>query len=181
MIKVIIFDLGNVIVKVDKTEQFKSFSVNSDNTVSCIKEYFENSYWRKAFEMGELKPKEFFEKTAKELNLKMDFDNFKKVWCNIFTLNKDIENLIKDLKKRFRLILLSNTDEVHFAYIREKFKIVNAFDEQVLSYKVGHRKPNPLIFLQALKKANTLPFNCVYFDDIPEFVYVIKYFQFYHH
>jgi HAD superfamily hydrolase (TIGR01509 family) len=44
----------------------------------------------------------------------------------------------------------------------------------VLSYKIGYRKPNPLIFLSALKKAKTLPFNCVYVDDIPEFVYIAR-------
>ena len=52
MIKAIIFDLGNVIVKVDKTEQYKKFSANSDKTVSYIKKYFDNSPIRKFFEKG---------------------------------------------------------------------------------------------------------------------------------
>ena len=174
MIKTLIFDLGNVILKVDKTEQFKKLAADSSKTVSYIKAFFENSGFRKAFERGELKPKQFYYKTAKELNLKMSFNDFKKTWCHIFTLDEDVEKLIRALKRKFKLILLSNTDALHFKYIKNKYKIVTAFDEYVLSYEVGYRKPNPLIFLNALRKAKTLPFNCVYIDDIPEFVYAAR-------
>lgn len=55
------------------------------------------------------------------------------------------------------------------------FIIINIFDKYVLSYKVGYRKPSPLIFLDALRKAKTAPFNCIYIDDIPEFVYVARF------
>lgn len=175
MIKTIIFDLGNVIVNVDKTEQYKKFSASSGKTVSYIKDYFENSSLRKAFERGKLTSIQFYHKLSQELNLNMNFNEFKNAWCNIFSLNKKVEDLLKKLKKKYKLILLSNTDILHFEYIKNKFKIVNTFDEYVLSYKVGYRKPNPLIFLVALRKAKALPFNCAYIDDIPEFVYVARF------
>ena len=174
MIKVIIFDLGNVIVNVNKTKQFKRFSADSNKSISYIKNYFENSYLRKAFERGGFNSEEFYDKVSNGLNLKMNFNNFKEAWCNIFSINKTIEKLIRTLKSDFKLVLLSNTDEMHFEYIKNKYKIVNEFDEYTLSYKVGYRKPNPIIFLNAIIKANTLPFNCIYFDDIPEFVYVAR-------
>ena len=174
MIKAIIFDLGNVIVKVDKTEQYKKFSANSDKTVSYIKKYFDNSPIRKFFEKGRLNSNQFYNEITKELNLKIDFNNFRKIWCDIFTLNEDVENIIKCLKKNFKLILLSNTDVLHFKYLKDNCKIINYFDDCILSYKVGYRKPNPLIYLSALRKAKTLPFNCIYIDDIPNFVYVAR-------
>ena len=96
-----------------------------------------------------------------------NFKNFKKEWCNIFALNKNVEKLIINLKRNFKLILLSNTDKLHFKYLKNKYKIINAFDAYVLSYEVGYRKPNLLIFSDALKKAKTLPFNCIYIDDTP--------------
>lgn len=174
MIKVIIFDLGNVIVKVDRTNLFKELAINSNKPIEHIKKYYENSSARRLFEIGKLKPKEFYEKIVSELNLNMNFKEFSKYYCDIFTLNNDVVKLVQKLKKNFRLILLSNTDIMHFNYIKNKYKIVNIFDEQVLSYKVGHRKPNPLIFLKALKKAKTLPFKCAYFDDIAEFIYIAR-------
>lgn len=174
MIKAIIFDLGNVVVHVDKTEQYRKFSANCNKTAPYIKGYFEKSRVRKSFERGELTPIQFYTAIGKELNLRMSFNNFNRVWCGIFTLNKDVEKLIKKLKKSFRLILLSNTDILHYRYIKNKYKIINTFDDYVLSYQAGHRKPNPLIFLTALKRAKTLPFNCIYVDDIPEFTFIAR-------
>ena len=169
MIKAIIFDLGDVIVKVDKTEQFRKFSAKSGKDAFQIRQYFEGRI-KNELGRGEISPRQFYQRTSSELGLKMNFEEFKKAWCDIFELNKDVAKLIENLKGKFKLILLSNTDALHFPYIRRKFKVVNAFDELILSYEIGCMKPNPLIFLNALKKAKTLPFNCVYIDDIPEFV-----------
>jgi len=174
MVKTIIFDLGNVIVKVDKSDQLKKLAKYCNKSISYLGEFFDKSPLRMAFERGELKPREYYEKVIKELNCKISFSNFKKIYCDIFTLNNDVAKLIKKLKNKFRLVLLSNTDKLHFEYIKNKFEIVKSFDEYVLSYEVGHRKPNPSIFLRALRKAKAISMNCVYVDDIPEFVYIGK-------
>ena len=183
MIKAIIFDLGNVIVNVNHEKMFNGFAFKSNKSLEYIKDYYKNSSARILFEIGKIKPIQFYQQINKDLNLKIDFDNFCGIYCNIFTLNKDVANLIRRLKKDYMLILLSNTDELHFGHIKKKFKIVDIFDEQVLSYKVGHSKPNPLIFIKAIKKSGTIPFNCAYFDDVFEFVIVarlmgVKAFQF---
>ncbi|MBI2656737.1 HAD family phosphatase [Candidatus Woesearchaeota archaeon] len=174
MIKTLIFDLGNVIVNVDENKFFEKSAIDCNKSVSFIKKYYEKSNSRKAFERGEISPMQFYHTMAADLNLKMGFDEFKNAWCGIFTLNKNMERFIKNVKKNFKLVLLSNTDALHFEHIKNKFKVVNDFDEHALSYKVGCRKPNPLIFLTALSKARAMPFNCVYIDDIPQFVYVAR-------
>ena len=174
MIKTIIFDLGNVIVNFDETSIFKTWAAASNKTAPEVIKYFKNSSARKSYERGEISSKEFYGKTIKELGMKMDFNSFKKTWNEIFTLNKDVENIIKNLKNKFRLVLLSNTNELQYEYVKKNYSIVDIFDEHVLSYEVGYTKPNPMIYLTALKKARTLPFNCTYFDDIPEFVNVAR-------
>lgn len=174
MIKAIIFDLGGVIVNVDKRYQYKKFSECSDKPVSIIKHYLDNSRFKKSFEKGRLSAAQFHSKISKELNLRINFKNFKKEWCNIFALNKDVEKIIENLKGKFILILLSNTDILHFGHIRKKHGIISAFGEHILSYKESCRKPNPLMFLKAINKAKTLPFNCLYIDDTWECVCVAR-------
>ena len=183
MVNTIIFDLGNVIVNFDETPIFNAWAKASNKTAPCIKKYYRNSAARISFEVGKLSARQFYEITVKELNMKMGFEKFKKIWCGIFTLNKYVEKIIRNLKGKYRLILLSNTNILQYEYVKKKYKIVDIFDEHVLSYKVGCRKPSPLIFMKAVRKAKTFPFNCAYFDDIPEFIYVarmlgIKAFQF---
>ena len=174
MIKTIIFDLGSVIVNVHKPNLYRKWAENSGKNVDEVIDYYENSPAGKRFTRGELSSKEYYRIAVGELNLKLNFDDFRKDYCNIFTLNSDVAKIIQKLKRNFRLILLSNTDALHFGYLKKKYRILDIFDDYVLSYEVGYRKPNPLIFFEAIKKSETSPFNCVYFDDIYGFVFVAR-------
>ena len=174
MIKTIIFDLGNVIVNVNDNKLFKDLAAVSGRNAFYIKNYYEGSSARKDFERGKIKPRQFYDKIARDLDLKINFNEFKKIWCGIFSLNEDVARLIGDLKINFNLILLSNVDLLRFEYIKNRYNIVNVFDKYILSYKAGHVKPSPLIFMNALIKSREMPYNCLYFDDIPEFILVAR-------
>ena len=175
MIKTILCDLGNVIVNVDHSKIFEGLAKHSDKDKKYIHDFFYRSIVRKRFDKGKLNAKEFFTSYKKDLNLKLNFSEFKKVWCSCFIgLNKEMERLLQNLKKNYKLILLSNTDEIHFSYCQKKYKILKMFDDYVLSYEVGYSKPNPLIFLKALRKAKTKPWQIVYIDDLYQFVLAAK-------
>ena len=77
---------------------------------------------------------------------------------------------MSDLKKNgHKLLLLSNTNELHFDYIRDNFNVIEMFDDLILSYRLGYAKPDEKIFREALRRANSPPEDCVYIDDIEEF------------
>ena len=174
MIKAAIFDLGNVTIKFDETPTFKKWSSCGSKSFAEVKEYHENSSARKSFERGEITPKQFYEKYAEDLGLKINYNDFVKNYNNIFTRNIKVEKIIKSLKGNVKLILLSNTNVLQYEYCRRKFRILDLFDERIASHEAGMRKPNPLIFLKAVKKAGIVPWNCAYFDDIAEFVYMAR-------
>ncbi|MBI4452111.1 HAD family phosphatase [Candidatus Woesearchaeota archaeon] len=174
MIKCVIFDLGNVTIKFDEIPTFKKWSSCGKYSFDEVKNYYKNSSARKAFERGEITPKQFYEKYVKYLKLNITRKDFEKCYCDIFSRNSEVEKIIKSLKGKVKLVLLSNTNEWQYEYARKRFKIIDLFDEYVLSYKAGMIKPNPMIFLDAVKKSKTMPWNCAYFDDIPEFVYMAR-------
>lgn len=174
MIKAVIFDLGNVTIKFDETPAFKKWAESSGKPFSEVKEYYKNSSARKAFERGETTPQQFYNKYVGDLGLNITRKEFEECYCNIFTRNLKVEKIIKSLKGKIKLVLLSNTNEWHYEFARKRYKIIDMFDDYVLSYKVSKRKPNPLIFLKAIKVAGALPFNIAYFDDIPEFVFIAR-------
>jgi len=175
MIKTIFFDLGNVITYVDHNKIFEGLAKYSDKDKKYIHDFFNRSIVRKRFDRGKLNAKEFFTSYKKDLNLKLNFNEFKKIWCSCFIgLNKEMEILLKKLKENYKLILLSNTDEIHFLYAQKKYKILKIFDDYVLSYEIGYSKPNPMIFLKALKKAKTKPGQTLYIDDLYQFVLTAK-------
>ena len=174
MIKAIIFDLGNVIIKFDETPTFRRWASCCSKPFAEVKKYHGNSSARKAFERGEITPKQFYSKYTKDLGLKISYNDFVNNYCDIFTINKEVEEIVKSLKGKIKLVLLSNTNYLQYEYCKRKFKIINLFDERIISHEVGMRKPNPFIFLKAVRKAGTLPFNCAYFDDIAEFIYAAR-------
>ncbi|MEK6946778.1 MAG: HAD family phosphatase [Nanoarchaeota archaeon] len=174
MIKCAIFDLGNVVINVSQRLMFEKFARNSGKSTNEIEQIYGDSADRKKFEKGKITSAEFYNSMKKDMNLDLTFNEFRKVYTGIFSHNKEIEKIIPKLKKKYRLVLLSNTDELHYKFIKQKFPILNYFDDSVLSCKVGMRKPNPLIFIEAIKKSGTMPWNCVYFDDILEFVWVAR-------
>ena len=174
MIKCVIFDLGNVTIKFDEIPTFKKWSSCGKYSFDEVKSYYKNSSARKSFERGEINSKQFYDKYVKDLGLKITHKEFEKCYCDIFSRNPEAEKIIKSLKGKVKLVLLSNTNEWQYEYARKKYKIIDLFDEHVLSHKVGMRKPNPFIFIEAVKKSGVMPWNCVYFDDILEFVYVAR-------
>ena len=172
MTECIIFDLGNVLINVNQKSMFARFANNSGKSSKEIEEIYNNSNDRKKFERGEINSIQFYNSMKRDMDLSMDFNEFRKNYTGIFSHNKEMEKIIPKLKKNHRLVLLSNTDELHYKYIKKEFPVLKYFDDFILSYKAGMRKPNPLIFIEAIKKSKTMPWNCVYFDDVREFVWI---------
>lgn len=81
---------------------------------------------------------------------------------------------IQDLAKsgQFKLILLSNTNELHIKHIAEKtpfFKdFIACFDQVYLSHEIGLRKPDSEIFRFVLKQHNLKAETCLFIDDLSE-------------
>jgi putative hydrolase of the HAD superfamily len=77
--------------------------------------------------------------------------------------------LIRQLKARYRLGLLSNTSEWHFLHGIRPTEVFPLFDAVTLSFEVGVMKPGEGIYRDALEKLDLPPEACVYIDDIGEF------------
>ena len=79
--------------------------------------------------------------------------------------------MLEGLAARYRLVLLSNTNAIHFDSIRSGYApLLRHFHQLVLSYEVKAMKPAPAIFQAAIEAARCRPEECFYTDDIPAYV-----------
>ena len=62
-------------------------------------------------------------------------------------------------------MLLSNTNDIHFRFIRKHYPVLRHFDDFVLSYEVGVMKPDAGIYAEALRRAGVPPSECFFVDD----------------
>lgn len=169
-IRVIIFDLGKVIVDFNHQAICKRLAGHCSVTPDEIYKQLFESKLEAWFDEGRITPEQFHKEVIRSIGGNVTINSLKKIWNHIFTINAGISALLRSLKKKYRLLCLSNTNVWHFEYCRETFPVLGQFDAFILSYRVGARKPRSRIFREALRAAGTPPHQCVYIDDVPEYV-----------
>jgi len=171
LIEVIFFDLGNVILPFNNyqiAEKLCRFSHKEEfqeagKVFSYLFDLQEGAI--NPFDMGRVSPQEFFKSVRNHLGLSITFEQFIPIWTQIFVEDQEVSEIIRSLKGKWRLGLLSNTDPLHFRYIVSIFPIVSALEKWILSYEVGFKKPDPRIFQKAMEWASVNPEKILFIDD----------------
>ncbi|MCK5040628.1 MAG: HAD family phosphatase [Candidatus Aenigmarchaeota archaeon] len=171
MIKAIIFDFGGVVEKFDNDIFLEKISKFSDKGVEELNEliYVSSDLPRK-YEMGLISSGEFFRKISEMCNLSLSKQEFIEAYTDIFCPIQTTHRLIKKLKNKYKISLLSNTSHWDFEHGIKKSEVFSLFDFMTLSFEVGARKPEEKIYLDALDKLKLKPQECVFIDDVVEYV-----------
>lgn len=168
---VIVFDLGKVLIPFDYEpviEKFNQLKPNLGNKFKLL--YAENYQIHQRFERGELTQEVFLTTMLDWLEGAITAEEFCQVFSNIFTINQDVVELLPVLKKKYTLVLLSNTNEMHKNYGYGHYEFLNHFDKLVLSHEAGAIKPEEKIY-RTVEAYTQKPSNEHFFiDDIPEYV-----------
>ncbi|MBN2454389.1 HAD family phosphatase [Candidatus Woesearchaeota archaeon] len=173
-ITTVITDLGGVIVSVHKERLAEGLSKYTDVSAEEIEKNFSSTTltdFDLDLNLGLITPKQFFDRCVREFRLKrIDFETFKRVYSDIFDLIEGTAEILKEQAKKRKIVLLSNTDAIHYAFYSKKYKdVFDLFYAQATSFGVHARKPDRKIYLEALRMAGEKPENCVYIDDIKEY------------
>ena len=167
MIKTFIFDLGNVIVSFNHNKIVEKLQCDCRQSSDEIFAQAISSKFVQNYNLGKISSAEFFDSVNRALELEMDFADFSQIWNCTFALEPIIpERIIKKLSESYRLLVLSDTNELHFDFIKENFPILDYFDDFVLSHKVGAEKPSKEIFRRVIERAECLPEECIFIDDV---------------
>ncbi len=165
-IKAIIFDLGSVCLHIDwfkiNEEVMKRFGVStlvkSSGNQNLIKTYNE------ALE-GKKETSKFF----KELNNYKDNTSklitfYKFLYSKYKKQNKEIFNLIKNLRRSLKIFCLTDTNTLHLETHKEQ-GITDKFDEVFTSFELGSRKEDRNTFIKVLNKTQFKPQEIIFIDD----------------
>jgi len=169
-IKTVIFDMGNVLLHYDATKAGKAFAKACGTSFLKLWLHFFTSAVEKAYTRGEISTRDFFKHSQSVFKKPVSFEDFKKHWNEIFWENEGMEKILLKLKKNYPLFVISNTNDMHYEYIRKEFAILRHFDQLFPSHKVGARKPDAAIYQRVLKKIKYKPEETVFIDDVPKFV-----------
>ncbi len=163
-IKTIIFDLGGVYLNRglwtfwDYIED--KFGIPAQEVRKNFLEYY-GPYFS-----GEISEKNFWQQHLKDLKIKKDWKNLRKILLDSFKPQKEMPELINKLRKNYRIGLLSDQTKEWWPYLDKKYEISKNFDFTVISYKIGFNKPQPEIYKIALKKSKCKSEECLFIDDL---------------
>lgn len=171
--KVVLFDLGKVLVDFDHLRAAQRIAGFCQKTPRQIYTLFFESTATLAFEAGKITPEDFYQEVKKMLGLKLSYDSFVPIWNDIFFLspkNRAVFQLANALRKNYQVALLSNINVLHYEYLKKNFPVFGVFDRVFLSFELGSIKPDPEIYQQVIRQLAVSPQEIFYTDDRPELI-----------
>ena len=171
MIKNIVFDFGDVFINLDKEATFKKLKELG------VKEFtIELLELAKQYEMGMITTQEFVN-TFKNYFPSISETDFKNAW-NSMLLDFPLYRLsfLKLLanSKKYRIFLLSNTNDLHISWIQKTWgrklfsEFKNCFEKFYLSHEINLRKPNKNIYEFVIESNKLKPEETFFVDDTEE-------------
>lgn len=154
--KAVILDMYGVILK-DPGDGFITFVNRTFPDLSPADIYL---HWDKA-DVGELSSLEVFER----LGFKGDLAKIEKEYLDTVEMNESFYEFAADIKKHYKLALISNDSSEWSRYFRDKYKINGYFDVITVSGDIKIKKPDERIFKLTLEKLGCLASDCTYIDD----------------
>jgi glucose-1-phosphatase len=161
------FDFGNVLGHFDHRVAVRRFVRQCDlGEDACFAALYDTSL-EDDFEAGRVGGDEFVRRCCEAIRYRGTADEFRTAFQDIFVPNPDVCALIPRLARRHRLVLASNTNELHAVRFREQFAdVLRHFAALGMSHEAGARKPHRRFFEHCQRLANCPPQECLFVDDL---------------
>jgi FMN phosphatase YigB (HAD superfamily) len=165
--RTIVFDFGNVIGFFDHRRATRRISEHTGISEAILLARVMDPILEDEYEKGAITSAEFLRRVKKSVDITLADELLGDAYSDIFSANEPVCALVPRLKGRYRLVLGSNTTELHSNRFRTQFAdTLSHFDVLVLSHEIGVRKPNRGFFDHCQKVANCSAGECLFIDDL---------------
>ncbi|HLP06252.1 MAG TPA: HAD family phosphatase [Paludibacter sp.] len=171
-ISTLIFDFGGVIINLDLPGCIMNFKNLGVRNIEKHLSKFGQSDFFLHFEKGLIGVEDFRSEIRKYSRNPLEDAQIDEAWCSFLC---DIPagklEMLAELRKKFRLVLLSNTNPLHIEvsaageFAKNGKTLYDYFDSCYLSYELKMVKPHAEIFEALLKSEQVAPERCLFLDD----------------
>ena len=166
----VIFDMGGVLVDLESDRLVHQVAQLLNRSFDEVQAIIYHDELLLPFELGRINAATYYAGLKEQLRLPWGFEQFVQAWNGICQENKGTTEILQRLRARHKLMVLSNTNELHLHHVRSTIPSLSIIEEWVASCDVGLRKPDPEFYFFALRRAGVLPRQAIYIDDRPEMV-----------
>ena len=172
-IKNLIFDLGGVIINLDTTRTFESFSKLSGIPAAELQQKSKQVSLFGDYEKGSMTDEEFRSELKNFLSGNFSDTELDQAWnAMLLDIPSGKFQLLEQLKKSHQTFLLSNTNNIHLECFNQIVKeatglkeIDSYFHMAYYSHLLKMRKPDDEIYLHVLAQHNLNPAETLFMDD----------------
>lgn len=173
LLDTLILDLGGVLIDVDYGRSAAAFKALG---VERFEEQFSKAKQSRLFdrfETGELGPAAFRDEVRRTLGPGLTDKEIDSCWNAMLGSIPPIRmELVEELRMRYRVYLLSNTNKIHvpafLSIVKEQNRIADfeqEFDGCYFSCDLGSRKPDAAIFQHVMKDTHSSLERTIFIDD----------------
>lgn len=172
-IKNIIFDLGGVIINLNIPKTISEFNSLSNQAFEDLYTQAQQTHLFDLFDKGLISEHDFFNQLNISLKTKASTEQLLYAWnAMLLDFPEHRLNMLLALKTKYRIFLLSNTNETHIKALEQILKnehgytnLDSFFEKTYYSCRIGMRKPNTDIFEFVLNENNLNPTETIFIDD----------------
>lgn len=166
MIKAIIFDWGGVLMRTEDHSGRRKWDKDLNKPHGYVEGVVHGSESWKMAQSGQISEEEYWNDVARQLGIqdKERLQEFRKDYFNGDRLDNSLIRLIKRLKSKFKIALLSNDILSLSDKLREN-ELTSVFDIIVISAEEFKMKPDPEIYETILKKLEVEAHEAIFIDD----------------
>lgn len=177
-INAIIFDLGGVLININYLRTIEKFTALGAELFAAAYSQYNQQETFDAFETGKISVPEFRARVNQYCRTSLTDSQFDEAW-NAMLLDLPMSRIsqLRQLSQRYRLFLLSNTNETHIAWFRNYLdtfygydSFTQLFERVYYSHQVGMRKPDREIFEFVLNENNLRGNETLFIDDSPQHI-----------
>ena len=164
MIKNVIFDCGQVLIRYNETEIAANYVDTPEEAEFLGRIAMARKYWNR-FDEGTLTEADYLEQVKTELpeHLHKAVEKLVWGWIKACPMIDGMEDIVRDVKKSGKkLYLLSNFNP---RLRTEPYPILSEFDALVISGEINKVKPDRAIYEYLLATYALNPEECIFIDD----------------
>jgi glucose-1-phosphatase len=166
-ISAVCFDLGKVLLHFDWKLMVDRVAARSPLPLEEITRLLKEDPQVIAYETGAITSAKFFAHLKKRLQYKGTAKELRAAFSEIFTPLTEHIALAALLAPHYPLAIISNTNEAHIHHAEATYSFFSLFSVRIYSHEVKTMKPEPAIYLAALKALGGIdPLETLFIDDL---------------
>ncbi len=163
-----VFDLGNVLIRLDFPRVVAAICADSDLDPESLPSHLDRETGYPDLERGVVSFEQFHQYVVSTIGYRADLPRFREVWADFFNGTVEgIEELLARARAEYRVAFLSNSNSVHEEVIPRMFpQLFRAGEPLIFSHHHKSAKPEAELFRKACEILETTPSRVIFLDDL---------------